>query len=384
MLPLGGQPDNTHELVARSTFEAYSCSRPEEHAVLLDRYRLVDVAFKVVGIGSVGTFCAIGLFATPDDATLLLQVKEAQESVLAGFTAPSMFTDQGQRAVVGQRIMQGEDDIFLDWMREHRSDQCCYVRELKDARLAAVGTALTDGALPCHATLCGRTLARAHARSGDARADHRIHWVRLALSMRRSPISPWRMPAGEARLAGIRRGDPVRCPGGAQRMISPGLLDAAAALLEACRRRRIKLATAESCTGGLLGAVLTAIAGSSEVVERGFVAYSNQAKTELLGVSAGLIGEFGAVSEPVVRAMAEGALWRSHADIVLAVTGMAGPGGGSADKPVGLVWFGLAQRGGATLSERRVFPGDRTAIRVAAVEHALGMILARIESRLRA
>ena len=102
----------------------------------------------------------------------------------------------------------------------------------------------------------------------------------------------------------------------------------------------MKLATAESCTGGLIAAVLTAIAGSSDVVERGFVTYSNEAKIELLGVPADLICAVGAVSEPVAQRMADGALLRSHADIVVSVTGVAGPGGGSVEKPVGLVCFG--------------------------------------------
>jgi uncharacterized protein (DUF2252 family) len=167
-LPLSGQNDDTLELVARTAFDSYKFSLPEERAVLLDRYRLADVAFKVVGIGSVGTFCAIGLFTTRDDATLLLQIKEAQESVLAPYAAPSVYTNQGQRVVTGQRIMQGERDLFLGWTQEHRSDQHCYVRQLKDARLAPIGSDLADGALPYYAMLCGSTLARAHARSGDA------------------------------------------------------------------------------------------------------------------------------------------------------------------------------------------------------------------------
>jgi nicotinamide-nucleotide amidase len=160
-------------------------------------------------------------------------------------------------------------------------------------------------------------------------------------------------------------------------MISPGLLDAAASLLDACRAKGWMLATAESCTGGLIVATLTAIAGSSDVVDRGFVTYSNAAKMELLGVPGALIDEHGAVSETVARAMAEGALARSRADIAVAVTGLAGPGGGSVDKPVGLVWFGLAQRGAAPHSERVVFPGDRAAIREAAVAHSFGMIRGR-------
>jgi uncharacterized protein (DUF2252 family) len=166
--PLTGQHDNTHELVARTAFEAYKLSQPEERGILLDRYQLADVAFKVVGVGSVGTFCAIGLFTTRDDATLLLQLKEAQQSVLAPYTAPSVYANQGQRVVTGQRIMQAAPDIFLGWTQEYGHDQYCYVRELKDSRIANIGATLADAALPYYATLCGRTLARAHARSGDA------------------------------------------------------------------------------------------------------------------------------------------------------------------------------------------------------------------------
>jgi uncharacterized protein (DUF2252 family) len=162
------QADDTHELVARTAFETYRYAMPEERAVLLDRYRLIDVAFKVAGVGIVGTFCAIGLFATRDDATLLLQLTEAQQSVLAPCSAPSIYTDQGQRVVTGQRIMQGQRDIFLGWTQDHFSDQYCYVRQLKDSRLAMIDTDLPDAALPWYATLCGSTLARAHARSGDA------------------------------------------------------------------------------------------------------------------------------------------------------------------------------------------------------------------------
>ncbi len=161
-------------------------------------------------------------------------------------------------------------------------------------------------------------------------------------------------------------------------MISLGLLNEAAALLDACRDRGWMLATAESCTGGLIAATLTAIAGSSDVVDRGFVTYSNEAKIELLGVGSAQLAEHGAVSEPVARAMAGGALTRSRADIAIAVTGVAGPGGGSADKPVGLVWFGLAQRGAPPHSEKMVFPGDRAAIRAATVAHAFALIRARL------
>ncbi len=160
-------------------------------------------------------------------------------------------------------------------------------------------------------------------------------------------------------------------------MMSPGVLDAAAALLDACRARGWKLATAESCTGGLIAATLTAIAGASDVVDRGFVTYSNDAKLELLGVPDITVTKHGAISEPVARAMAEGALARSRASLAISVTGIAGPGGGTVDKPVGLVWFGLAQLGAPVHSERAIFPGDRTAIREATVAHALGLLRAR-------
>jgi nicotinamide-nucleotide amidase len=157
-------------------------------------------------------------------------------------------------------------------------------------------------------------------------------------------------------------------------MIGAELLHEAEALLAACRARGIMLATAESCTGGLIAAALTAIAGSSDVVDRGFVTYSNEAKTQMLGVPAETIAAVGAVSREVAAAMAAGALERSGAGITVAVTGVAGPGGGSAEKPVGLVWFGLAVRDGTVRAEHRVFPGDRTAIRAATVGHAFAMI----------
>ena len=167
-------------------------SQPEDRGVLLDRYRLTDVAFKVVGIGSVGTFCALGLFTDRDDATLLLQLKEAQQSVLAPYAAPSVYLNQGQRVVTGQRIMQGEHDIFLGWTQEHGSDQYCYVRQLKDSRLAAVGERSADAACcRIYAALCGTTLARAHARGPAMRHVSPATWVPAVRSMRRSPISPW-------------------------------------------------------------------------------------------------------------------------------------------------------------------------------------------------
>jgi uncharacterized protein (DUF2252 family) len=168
IFPLSGQRDDTHEIVARTAFESYKLSLPEERRILLDRYELADVAFKVVGVGSVGTFCAIGLFVTRDDQTLLLQLKEAQTSVLAPYAGPSVYRNQGQRVVVGQRIMQTVPDLFLGWTEDRGDDQQCYIRQLKDSRLAVIGADLAEGALPYHATLCGVTLARAHARSGDS------------------------------------------------------------------------------------------------------------------------------------------------------------------------------------------------------------------------
>jgi len=155
----------------------------------------------------------------------------------------------------------------------------------------------------------------------------------------------------------------------------PGDLDAAArAALDRLRERGVMAATAESCTGGLIAAALTAIAGSSDVVDRGFVTYSNEAKTEMLGVDAALIAHHGAVSSPVAAAMAEGALARSRAGRTVSVTGVAGPGGGSADKPVGTVWFGVAAEGEQTRTERHVFPGDRAAVRHATVLRALALL----------
>ena len=157
-------------------------------------------------------------------------------------------------------------------------------------------------------------------------------------------------------------------------MNDDAILAQAARVLGACRAAGLRVATAESCTGGLIAGALTAIAGSSDVVERGFVTYANAAKTEMLSVPAALIDAEGAVSEPVARLMAEGALAHSAADLAVSVTGVAGPGGGTERKPVGLVWFGLARRGGATRTLRQVFPGDRSAVRRAAVAQALALL----------
>lgn len=138
-------------------------------------------------------------------------------------------------------------------------------------------------------------------------------------------------------------------------------------------RKNAMLATAESCTGGLIAGACTDLPGSSEWFERGFVTYSNAAKTELLGVTAALIAQHGAVSEPVARAMAEGAVAHSHAQISVAVTGVAGPGGGSEAKPVGTVWLGWHVNG-HTVTECRHFAGDRAAVREATVHHALSRL----------
>ena len=157
-------------------------------------------------------------------------------------------------------------------------------------------------------------------------------------------------------------------------MFETEILTLAQSVLEACRARGWHVATAESCTGGLVAGALTAIAGSSDVVERGFVTYSNDAKRELLGVPAETIAAHGAVSAETAAAMAEGAVARAPVDLAVSVAGVAGPGGGSAEKPVGLVIFGLARRDGPTRTERHIFAGDRSAIRRAAVHHALGLL----------
>lgn len=148
----------------------------------------------------------------------------------------------------------------------------------------------------------------------------------------------------------------------------------AADVLERCRDRGWMIVTAESCTGGLIAAALTAVPGSSDVVDRGFVTYSNAAKIAMLGVPAALIEAHGAVSAAVAAAMAEGALARSDAHVAVSVTGVAGPGGGTAEKPVGTVWFGLAVRGGAVTTLHRLLPGDRDSVRGASVDQALRLL----------
>lgn len=159
-----------------------------------------------------------------------------------------------------------------------------------------------------------------------------------------------------------------------QPLFLPDLMTAAAALLDTLRRRRLRLATAESCTGGLIAGLLTEIAGSSDVLERGYVTYSNQAKVDCLGVAMTLIERHGAVSAEVAAAMAAGALATSQADIAIAVTGIAGPGGGTPSKPVGLVHLAVAQKHGTPIVQECRF-GDigRTGVRLATVREALAL-----------
>jgi nicotinamide-nucleotide amidase len=164
-------------------------------------------------------------------------------------------------------------------------------------------------------------------------------------------------------------------------VFDPDTLSLAESVLAACRMRGWHVTTAESCTGGLVAAALTAIAGSSDVVERGFVAYSREAKIELLGVPAETIAAHGTVSAQTAAAMARGAVARTPADLAVSITGIAGPGGGTPQKPIGLVYLGAARRDGACRVERRVFLGDRTAIRDAALTLALEMLQSEAQSR---
>jgi nicotinamide-nucleotide amidase len=158
-------------------------------------------------------------------------------------------------------------------------------------------------------------------------------------------------------------------------LFDPGLFARAEALIRLCTTKRIKIATAESCTGGLISALLTEIPGSSAVVDRAFVTYSNEAKAEMIGVPMALIDDHGAVSPQVAQAMASGALQHSKADLSVAVTGIAGPTGGSAEKPVGLVQFARARRGAEPdLFEKRFDDKGRASIRRAALEFALTLL----------
>jgi nicotinamide-nucleotide amidase len=158
-------------------------------------------------------------------------------------------------------------------------------------------------------------------------------------------------------------------------MFSDHLRQRAAALLALYRQRGLTLVTAESCTGGLVAGLITEIPGSSDAFERGYVTYSNRAKAENLGVSVNLLERFGAVSAEVAAAMAEGALRHSAADIALSVTGIAGPDGGSAAKPVGLVYFGYGRAGKVATLEKRFGDVGRSDVRLASVETALDLLL---------
>jgi nicotinamide-nucleotide amidase len=164
------------------------------------------------------------------------------------------------------------------------------------------------------------------------------------------------------------------------RFVEIDLMSACQPLATLLLANNFKLATAESCTGGMIAAACTDLAGSSDWFECGFVSYSNQAKTEMLGVDARLFTVHGAVSEPVARAMVQGALQHSDAQVSVAVTGVAGPGGGSVEKPVGTVWFAWRLPTGVT-SEVQHFEGDRAAVRAATVQHALARLVALLQDK---
>lgn len=152
------------------------------------------------------------------------------------------------------------------------------------------------------------------------------------------------------------------------------MIEAAQELVTFCASQGLRVALAESCTGGLTGAALTDVSGASAVFDRGFITYSNEAKHELLDVETTLLDQYGAVSEQVATAMAQGALAHSHADIAAGITGVAGPAGGTPEKPVGLVFIAVAARFGKPLVEEHHFPGNRANVREAAAEKALQML----------
>ena len=163
-------------------------------------------------------------------------------------------------------------------------------------------------------------------------------------------------------------------------MFAASLLEKAELLIGQCRAQNLTLVTAESCTGGLVAGLLTAIPGASDVFDRGFVTYSNRAKEDCLGVSAAILATSGAVSAQTARAMAEGALAHAQAQIALAVTGIVGPGGGSPAKPVGLVYFGCGSRDAMMIVERRFGDIGRTEVRLAAVAAALDLLCKTVEN----
>ena len=157
-------------------------------------------------------------------------------------------------------------------------------------------------------------------------------------------------------------------------MLNETIIQSATETIEACKSAGLMIATVESCTGGLVSGALTAVPGSSDVVERGFVTYSNEAKNELVGVPLQLIEAYGAVSAEVARAMAQGGVERSNAQIAVSITGIAGPSGGTETKPVGLVHFGCFRKGGEVALYHEIYDGDRDAVRQASILQALAMI----------
>lgn len=159
-------------------------------------------------------------------------------------------------------------------------------------------------------------------------------------------------------------------------MFSNEIMDQAEKLVEALRQRKLMMATAESCTGGLLAGLITTVPGTSDVFERGFVTYTNESKMQMIGVPEAILNEQGAVSRECAEAMAKGALARSSADLAISITGIAGPTGATPAKPVGLVHFGLARRDGLLQHRQERFPGDRTAIRLASLEVAMELLQA--------
>lgn len=156
------------------------------------------------------------------------------------------------------------------------------------------------------------------------------------------------------------------------------LSDLVKTLSDILRMKQLRISCAESCTGGLVCSLITDLAGSSDIFDRGFVTYSNQSKMDLLGVHQHIINQFGAVSAECAAAMALGALKNSEADLALSITGIAGPSGGSAEKPVGLVYFGFARRASDAVIDHQIFPGERQDIRFAAARAALELVLSKI------
>jgi nicotinamide-nucleotide amidase len=192
-------------------------------------------------------------------------------------------------------------------------------------------------------------------------------------------ITAWQLPAGQADALLERGAARIRSHAG-DAVYGEGTDDLAAVVLEAARRRGLRIVVAESCTGGLVGGRLTDTPGSSDVVESGVVCYSYESKTRLLGVPADLVVAHGAVSETVAQTMAEGALERLGGDLSVAVTGIAGPGGGTPEKPVGTVWFATAMAGDVRAT-RIVFFGTRAEVRARAAQTALRLLLGRLRER---